>query len=144
MLLCMTSIKTLTFNSRLSASLKLSHICRCNESEFFLSNFTLFQNFNKTIRSICKHFHKSFLLLSNKHLSLYLADRASEVEVSVATEDGGNRTVVAYQENTIGDFKSFRFDIVKARFVRITLRDKLTAFHLCEVEIYGQGKVSYL
>ncbi|XP_060586454.1 uncharacterized protein LOC132742145 [Ruditapes philippinarum] len=66
------------------------------------------------------------------------SDRASNVEISVTTEEGGNWTVVAYQENAIGDFKLFQFDLVKARFVRITLRDKLIAFHLCEVEIYGQ------
>jgi hypothetical protein len=75
---------------------------------------------------------------------LFSADRASKVEISVAKEDGGNRTVVAYQEGAIGDFKSFTFATVQARYVRITLRDKQEDFHLCEVEVYGQSKASYL
>jgi hypothetical protein len=74
---------------------------------------------------------------------LFSADRASNVEISVAKEDG-KRTVVAYQEGAIGDFKSFTFATVQARYVRITLRDKQKYFHLCEVEVYGQSKASYL
>ncbi|XP_060598747.1 neurogenic locus Notch protein-like [Ruditapes philippinarum] len=66
-------------------------------------------------------------------------DRASNVEISVAKEDGGKMTVVAYQEGAIGDFKSFTFATVQARYVRITLRDKQKYFHLCEVEVYGQN-----
>ncbi|XP_060566743.1 uncharacterized protein LOC132725615 [Ruditapes philippinarum] len=70
-------------------------------------------------------------------------DRASKVEVSVATVDGGNRTVVAYHEGSIGPFKSFKFDPVKARFVRITLKDKTELFHLCEVEVFGYSKSTF-
>jgi hypothetical protein len=61
----------------------------------------------------------------------------------VTTVEGGNRAMVAYHEGSIGDFKSFKFDPVKARFVRITLRDKTEEFHLCEVEVFGYSKSTF-
>ncbi|XP_060596490.1 uncharacterized protein LOC132750510 [Ruditapes philippinarum] len=63
-------------------------------------------------------------------------DRAENVEISVATVYG-EWTVVAYQEGAMGLFTSLTFDTVEARYVRVTLRDKETWMHFCEVEVYG-------
>ncbi|XP_060566629.1 uncharacterized protein LOC132725510 [Ruditapes philippinarum] len=63
--------------------------------------------------------------------------RAQNVEISVARENPGNWNMVAYKEGELGLFMSFKFDPVKARYVRITLRNIQTMFHLCEVEVYG-------
>jgi hypothetical protein len=74
-----------------------------------------------------------------RNIIFILADRAENVEVSVATEFG-NWTVVAYQKGAMGLFTSFTFDIVEARYVRVTLRDIETWMHFCEVEVYGLSK----
>jgi hypothetical protein len=68
-----------------------------------------------------------------------LADRAENIEISVATEYG-EWTVVAYQEGAMGLFTSLTFDTVEARYVRVTLRDIETWMHFCEVEVYGLSK----
>ncbi|XP_060554970.1 fucolectin-like [Ruditapes philippinarum] len=65
-------------------------------------------------------------------------DRAANVEISVATDGPSNWTVVAYQEGQMGLFKSFTFDTVKARYIRVTLRNEESIFHLCEVEVFGE------
>jgi hypothetical protein len=62
------------------------------------------------------------------------------VEISVAKEASGNWTVVAYQEGQMGLFKSFNFNTAQARYVRVTLRNKETMFHLCEVEVFGYSE----
>ncbi|XP_060571082.1 uncharacterized protein LOC132729341 isoform X4 [Ruditapes philippinarum] len=64
------------------------------------------------------------------------AERAENVEVSVAVEYG-EWTVVASKEGPLGASATLTFDPVEARYVRLTLRDKETWFHLCEVEVYG-------
>jgi hypothetical protein len=66
-----------------------------------------------------------------------LAERARNVEISVAQENPGDWYKVAYKRGEMGIFRSFEFKPVKARYVRVTLRKKETMFHLCEVEVYG-------
>jgi hypothetical protein len=72
-----------------------------------------------------------------------LADRAENVEVSVAVEYG-EWTVVANKEGPLGASATLTFDPVEARYVRLTLRDKETWFHLCEVEVYGSSKLLFM
>ncbi|XP_060559806.1 fibropellin-1-like, partial [Ruditapes philippinarum] len=65
--------------------------------------------------------------------------RAENVVIYVATENLGNWKMVAYKEGQMGLFVSFTFDPVKARYVRVALRNKQTYLHLCEVEVFGQS-----
>jgi hypothetical protein len=71
---------------------------------------------------------------------VFVAERAESVEISVARQNPGNWQMVAYNEGQIGSFKSLTFAPVKARYVRVTLRNKQTYFHLCEVEVFGESK----
>ncbi|XP_060568288.1 uncharacterized protein LOC132726895 [Ruditapes philippinarum] len=64
-------------------------------------------------------------------------ERAQNIEISIAKENPGNWSMVAYKEGEMGPFMSLKFDPVQARYVRVTLRNKQTQFHLCEVEVYG-------
>jgi hypothetical protein len=65
------------------------------------------------------------------------------VEVTVAVEYG-EWTVVASKEGPLGASATLTFDPVEARYVRLTLRDEETWFHLCEVEVYGSSKLLFM
>jgi hypothetical protein len=80
-----------------------------------------------------------YFALVLRNIIFLLADRAENVEISVATVYG-EWTVVAYQESAMGLFTSLTFDTVEARYVRVTLKDIETWMHFCEVEVYGLSK----
>jgi hypothetical protein len=77
----------------------------------------------------------SIMPMSN--IIVILAERAQNIEISIAKENPGNWSMVAYKEGEMGPLMSLKFDPVQARYVRVTLRNKQTQFHLCEVEVYG-------
>jgi hypothetical protein len=83
--------------------------------------------------------HTYSFVLVLRNIIFILADRAENVEISVATVYG-EWTVVAYQEGAMGLFTSLTFDTVEARYVRVTLRDIETWMHFCEVDVYGLSK----
>jgi hypothetical protein len=85
----------------------------------------------------------SFYLCFCNLFIINLADRAENVEISIAVEYG-EWTVVASKEGPMGASATLTFDPVEARYVRTTLRDKETWLHFCEVEIYGSGKSLFM
>jgi hypothetical protein len=85
----------------------------------------------------------SLLVFLMQKTLVILAERAENVEVSVAV-DYGEWTVVASKAGPLGASATLTFDPVEARYVRLTLRDKETWFHLCEVEVYGSSNFLFI